>query len=57
MADELPHKRVAQLPLSPALPCVRSEDLFGLDREIMIQHAGAQYRLRLTRANKLILTK
>lgn len=41
----------------PILPCVRSEDLFGKDREIMIEHSGAYYRLRLTRANKLILTK
>jgi hemin uptake protein HemP len=41
----------------PELPCVRSEDLIGKDREIMIEHAGAYYRLRITRANKLILTK
>lgn len=41
----------------PTLPCVRSEDLFGKDREIMIEHGGAYYLLRLTRANKLILTK
>jgi hemin uptake protein HemP len=41
----------------PALPCVRSEDLLGKDREIMIEHGGVYYRLRVTRANKLILTK
>jgi hemin uptake protein HemP len=41
----------------PELPCIRSKDLFGIDREIMIEHLGADYRLRLTRANKLILTK
>jgi len=39
------------------MPCVRTEDLIGKDREIMIEHAGAYYRLRITRANKLILTK
>jgi hemin uptake protein HemP len=44
-------------PLGPELPCLRSEDLFGKDREIIIEHAGMHYRLRLTRANKLILTK
>jgi len=31
--------------------------LFGKAREILIQHAGGFYRLRLTQANKLILTK
>jgi hemin uptake protein HemP len=39
------------------LPCLRSEELFGKEREIMIQHAGSYYRLRLTHSNKLILTK
>jgi hemin uptake protein HemP len=37
--------------------CLRSEELFGKQREIMIKHAGSYYRLRLTHANKLILTK
>jgi len=41
----------------PELPCVRSEELIGKDREIMIEHSGVYYRLRITRANKLILTK
>jgi hemin uptake protein HemP len=36
---------------------LRSEELFGEQREIMIQHAGSYYRLRLTHSNKLILTK
>jgi hemin uptake protein HemP len=43
--------------VGPGMPCVRSEDLIGKDREIVIEHAGAHYRLRITRANKLILTK
>ncbi|BBL34365.1 hypothetical protein Nstercoris_00596 [Nitrosomonas stercoris] len=34
-----------------------SEDLFGNSNEILIQHRNEQYRLRLTRNNKLILTK
>jgi hemin uptake protein HemP len=50
-------KRTTPTSFGAALPCVRSADLFGIDREIMIEHLGAYYRLRLTRANKLILTK
>jgi hemin uptake protein HemP len=42
---------------APGLPCVSSSDLIGEDREIMIEHSGVYYRLRVTRANKLILTK
>jgi hemin uptake protein HemP len=41
----------------PAIPSVRSEALFGRAREILIEHCGGYYRLRLTRSNKLILTK
>jgi hemin uptake protein HemP len=41
----------------PSLPLLRSEELFGRSREIMIEHGGAYYRLRLTHSNKLILTK
>lgn len=41
----------------PSVPCVKSQELFGRTREILIEHAGAYYRLRLTHSNKLILTK
>ena len=41
----------------PAIPLIRSGDLFGKGREIFIEHDGAYYRLRLTHSNKLILTK
>lgn len=41
----------------PAIPCLKSEALFGKAREILIQHAGGFYRLRVTHSNKLILTK
>jgi hemin uptake protein HemP len=44
-------------PRELGMTCVRSEELFGKQREIMIQHAGSYYRLRLTHSNKLILTK
>ncbi len=34
-----------------------SRALLGEDRELLINHHGELYRLRLTRADKLILTK
>jgi len=36
---------------------VDSAALFGGSREIVIVHRDQEYRLRLTRADKLILTK
>jgi hemin uptake protein HemP len=41
----------------PAIPLVRSAELFKKGREILIEHDGAYYRLRVTHSNKLILTK
>lgn len=35
----------------------RSEDLLQGRRELLIRHGDEQYRLRVTRMNKLILTK
>lgn len=35
----------------------RSLKLFQGRREVIIQHAGQTYRLRITRQNRLILTK
>jgi len=40
-----------------ALPMLHSNNRFALGREIRIMHAGEEYRLRLTRNNRLILTK
>jgi hemin uptake protein HemP len=37
--------------------CIRSDALFSQSNEIVIQHQGEHYRLRLTCNNKLILTK
>lgn len=34
-----------------------TEELFGPKREVIIEHRGEEYRLRITRADKLILTK
>lgn len=36
---------------------VSTEDLIGPEREVLIRHAGCDYRLRITRQGKLILTK
>ncbi len=36
---------------------ISSENLFGTGKEVLIQHRGEQYHLRLTRNDKLILTK
>ena len=40
-----------------SLPTLHSNHLFALTKEIRIQHEGEEYRLRLTRNNRLILTK
>lgn len=42
---------------APALPRWSSSVLLGEQREALIDHRGEQYRLRLTAAGKLILTK
>jgi hemin uptake protein HemP len=36
---------------------INSEELFGDQKEIIILHAGEEYRLRITNNGKLILTK
>jgi hemin uptake protein HemP len=36
---------------------VESVTLFQLDRELVIVHHGQEYRLRITKSGKLILTK
>ena len=38
-------------------PTLNSADLLGSSREIVMQHGTEAYRLRLTRHDKLILTK
>lgn len=49
----LPRPAVARSPL----PRLRSEQLFGNSHELIIEHQGQEYRLRLTRNDKLILNK
>lgn len=38
-------------------PRIRSEQLFTTQNEIIIEHQGNEYRLRITSNDKLILTK
>lgn len=44
-------------PHSSELKRLSSEELIGPAREVLIRHAGCDYRLRITRQGKLILTK
>jgi len=41
----------------PTMPRMRSDTLFAGSRELVIQHGGEEYRLRITSKGKLILTK
>lgn len=43
-------------PSPPACPVYRSEDLFAGAKVVVIVHGGREYQLRITNANKLILT-
>lgn len=56
--------KTSAMPLQASQPAVSldpveltSHALLGGRREILIRHGEEQYRLRLTRMNKLILTK
>lgn len=45
----------APRPVDPRV--INTQQLFGGEREVWIEHAGVRYRLRITRRNKLILQK
>jgi hemin uptake protein HemP len=47
----------AEAVAAPSPPRWTSETLLGQQREALIEHRGEHYRLRLTAAGKLILTK
>jgi hemin uptake protein HemP len=44
-------------PRAPPTPRIDSRRLMAGENELVIEHAGQEYRLRLTRNDKLILTK
>ena len=55
---ELPPVVAAAVPVTDVVaPRVRSEDLLRGAQELLIDHDGACYRLRLTAHGRLILTK
>lgn len=57
MGDE-PQNIPQDPPKTPEIPnAVHSSNLVGNKRELLILHAGEIYRLRITKRNKLILTK
>jgi len=41
----------------PSRPRIDSRQLFAAQNEIVIEHQGEEYRLRITSNGKLILTK
>lgn len=43
--------------VTPPKPRLKSEDLFRNGCELIIEHRGEEYRLKLTRNDKLILNK
>ncbi|MBB6245360.1 hemin uptake protein HemP [Rhodanobacter sp. A1T4] len=54
---QLVSTRVAATPDTSAIPRISSQLLLDGGRELVIQHQGGEYHLRLTRNDKLILTK
>jgi hemin uptake protein HemP len=52
-----PSATTGKAPAAPARPPLDSGALFAGGGEVVIRHGAELYRLRLTRQNKLILTK
>ncbi len=50
-------KTAPATPAVASMPALASETLFAGRKEVVIRHDGHDYRLRITRQNKLILTK
>lgn len=57
VVDQMANESRGGVDLSVESSCLHSIALFGKKREVLIEHAGFTYRLRITQANKLILTK
>jgi len=57
-SNEPPVEPAASTPAErEQLRTIRSEELFAGERIVLIQHAGEQYRLLITRNDRLILQK
>jgi hemin uptake protein HemP len=57
----LPDREAARHPLraahAPSIRRIGSRELMGASGQLIIRHAGDEYRLRVTSKGKLILTK
>ncbi len=58
MPDQHPSEPLPRAPAKPAeqLRRVSSGELLGANGELIIEHQGREYRLRITQNGKLILT-
>tara|TARA_R110002020_G_scaffold191668_2_gene391499 strand:+ start:530 stop:736 length:207 start_codon:yes stop_codon:yes gene_type:complete len=57
LKTELPPRPEPAPTVGQGTRVITSAELFGGDDEIAVLHNGATYRLRVTRQDKLILTK
>ena len=57
MIDETPEALAAVPATGGSMIRLTSTDLFRGRREVVIVHRGTEYRLHITKADKLILTK
>jgi hemin uptake protein HemP len=55
-AADIPRATEPSAPARPGPRRVRSEELLGGSLELLIEHQGREYRLRVTQNGKLILT-
>jgi hemin uptake protein HemP len=55
--DETPGALAAEPSVGGSMIRLTSKDLFRGQREVVIVHRGTEYRLHITKADKLILTK
>jgi len=57
MMTDAPEPVPPKAPDPPEPPRYESSELFGDSRVVVIAHSGAEYRLFVTRNNRLILQK
>jgi len=54
---EAQEKEPKETPKAPGIPSYSSQALFHGQKEILIDHHGCSYRLRITRSGGMILNK
>jgi hemin uptake protein HemP len=55
--DDAEQAMPKQMPVAPKLRRLKVSDLLAGEREVILEHDGQDYRLRITANDKLILTK